>query len=115
MPSPARPKTVLLYADDSGAEPLTRWLNGLRDRRGRQRIEARLLRLEQGNYGDYASVGSGVLELRLFFDPGYRVYFGEDGDRIVVLLMGGDKSSQSGDIELAKTYWNDYLIKREQP
>jgi putative addiction module killer protein len=65
-------------------------------------------RLESGLYGDCEPVGEGVSELRMFFGPGYRVYFGEDGDDIVILLCGGDKSSQRRDIKAAKAYWKEY-------
>jgi putative addiction module killer protein len=75
----------------------------------RQRILARLRRLEQGNYGDCEPVGDGVSELRMFFGPGFRVYFGEDAGNIVVLLSGGDKKSQQKDIIQAKVYWEEYL------
>ena len=105
----AKPKSVLVYADENEKEPFTDWLNGLRDIMGRKRILARIARLEQGNYGDCESVGEGVSELRLFFGPGYRVYFGEDANGVVVLLCGGDKGSQNQDIKLAKVYWQEYL------
>ena len=65
-------------------------------------------RLERGLYGDCEPVGEGVLELRMFFGPGYRVYFGEDAENIVVLLCGGNKVSQKQDIRAAKKYWKDY-------
>jgi putative addiction module killer protein len=74
-----------------------------------KRILARVSRLQQGNYGDCEPVGEGVSELRLFFGPGYRVYFGEHDNAIVVLLCGGDKDSQSKDIQQAKAYWQEYL------
>ena len=102
------PKEVLAYADEAGREPFTAWLNQLRNRAGRQRILVRLRRLEQGNFGDCKSLGDGVHELRVFFGPGYRVYFGEDGNTIVVLLSGGDKRSQAKDIVNAKKYWKEY-------
>ena len=98
MADEARPKRVIVYADDQGKEPFTAWLNGLRDRVGRQRILARVSRLAHGNFGDRVPVGEGVHELRLFFGPGYRVYFGEHGDTVVVLLCGGDKDIQPRDI-----------------
>ena len=104
----ATPKQVIVYADAQGKEPFTLWLNGLRDRIGRQRILARVVRLAQGNYRDHAPVGEGVSELRLFFGPGYRVYFGEHGGTVVVLLCGGDKDSQPQDIQQAQTYWREY-------
>lgn len=102
-------KTVIVYHDQSGNEPFTKWLNALRDPTTRRRILKRLLRMEQSQYGDYKSVGNGVNELRFFFGVGYRVYFGEDGDKIVVLLCGGDKDSQRRDIQKAQAYWKEYL------
>lgn len=102
------PKTVIIYQTPVGTEPFTIWLNHLRDAGIRRRILSRLLRLEQGNYGDFKPVGAGVNELRFFFGPGYRVYFGEDGDTVVVLLCGGDKSSQASDIQQAQAYWQEY-------
>ena len=103
-----RPKSVIVFHDATGREPFTDWLNSLRDATMRRRILQRLLRLEQGHFGDVKPVGAGVNELRFFFGAGYRVYFGEDGDRIVVLLCGGDKGSQSRDIQQAQTYWQEY-------
>ncbi|MCC5631298.1 type II toxin-antitoxin system RelE/ParE family toxin [Nostoc sphaeroides CHAB 2801] len=81
----------------------------LRDQQGKRRILQRLRRLEQGNYGDVAPIGDGLSELRMFFGSGYRVYFGEDAENIVVVLCGGDKSTQNQDIESAKGYWKEYL------
>ena len=104
-----KPKILTLYRQKDGTEPFTSWLFSLRDRQARQRIEARLARLEQGNYGDVKPIGEGLSELRLFFGSGYRIYFGEHEGRLVVLLCGGDKASQSKDIKLAKTYWKEYL------
>ncbi|MGZ8915277.1 MAG: type II toxin-antitoxin system RelE/ParE family toxin [Methylobacter sp.] len=95
------PKRVIVYAQKSGKEPFTEWLYNLRD--------VIVSRLQQGNYGDCEPVGEGVSELRLFFGSGYRGYFGEQGKQIVVLLCGGDKGSQSKDIDQAKTYWREYL------
>ncbi|HRQ40179.1 MAG TPA: type II toxin-antitoxin system RelE/ParE family toxin [Chloroflexota bacterium] len=102
-------KTVIAYRNDAGQEPFTDWLNRLRDPSTRRRILKRLLRVESGNYGDFKPVGEGVNELRLFFGAGYRIYFGEDGDKIVVLLTGGDKGSQRRDIQQAQAYWKEYL------
>ena len=109
MISAAKPKRVIVYADESGIEPFADWLFGLRDLMGRKRILARIARLEQGNYGDCEPVGNGVIEMRLFFGSGYRVYFGKDENNIVVLLCGGDKGSQHKDIKQAKIYWKEYL------
>lgn len=79
-----------------------RWLDGLRDRRAKARIEVRLRRLSLGNPGDVKSVGDGILELRIDHGPGYRVYFMRRGVLLVLLLCGGDKSSQQKDIAQAK-------------
>ena len=108
MSNSQQPKTVITYRNPAGDEPFTEWLNGLRDSTTRRRILKRLLRVENGHYGDYKPVGEGVYELRLFFGPGYRIYFGEDGDKLVILLIGGDKGSQSRDIQRAQLYWQEY-------
>lgn len=113
MPEEAKPKQVIVYADADGTEPFTDWLNSLRDVMGRKRILLRLTRLAAGNYGDCEPVGEGVSELRMFFGPGYRVYFGEDAGNVVILLCGGDKSTQDNDIEQAKIYWQEYRIHEE--
>ncbi len=77
------------------------WTDGLRDRAGRARIQVRIDRLTHGNPGQHRNLTDGVSELKIDFGPGYRVYYTERGDELVVLLAGGDKSSQSRDIELA--------------
>jgi putative addiction module killer protein len=84
------------------------WLGGLRDRRARARILVRIERLTKGNPGDVASVGDGVSELRIHYGPGYRVYYVQRGTRYVLLLAGGDKSTQDKDIALAKRLVGEY-------
>jgi putative addiction module killer protein len=83
------------------------WLRGLRDGKARGVIRTRLDRLQSGNFSNCEPVGNGVHELKIDFGPGYRVYFGEDGDS-VILLQGGDKDTQERDIKKAKEYWGDY-------
>jgi putative addiction module killer protein len=78
------------------------WLDGLKDRQARARILKRLLRVEEGNFGDHGGVGEGVMELRLQFGPGYRVYYVERSSALIILLAGGAKDSQARDIEKAK-------------
>jgi putative addiction module killer protein len=78
------------------------WLEGLRDRRAKVRIADRLRRLADGNAGDTKSVGEGLHELRLTFGPGYRIYYIWQGDVLIILLNGGDKSTQRRDIAKAK-------------
>ena len=77
------------------------WINGLRDVVGRARIQARIERLRQGNPGDHSTLRGGVKELKMDFGPGYRVYYIERGKTVIVLLGGGDKSTQRADIEAA--------------
>jgi putative addiction module killer protein len=108
MARAVKPKDVVIYSDTEGNSPFSVWLEGLKDIKTRQRILARLRRLEQGNFGDCQPIGNGLSELRLFFGPGYRVYFGEEGGHIVIILCGGDKSSQKKDITLAKAYWKEH-------
>jgi putative addiction module killer protein len=83
-------------------EQFKTWLRGLRDRVTQAVINARIRRISSGNFGDSKPVGSGVSELRIDYGPGFRVYFTQRGREIVILLCGGDKSTQSGDIEAAK-------------
>ncbi|EFI34407.1 addiction module killer protein [Desulfonatronospira thiodismutans ASO3-1] len=83
-------------------EVYVKWLDGLRDIRARARVLARVERLAAGNPGDAAPVGEGVSELRINYGPGYRVYYKQQGRELVILLAGGDKSSQSRDIKTAQ-------------
>jgi len=78
------------------------WFDALRDRGAKSRIDVRIRRLSLGNFGDVKSVGDGVMELRIHVGPGYRVYLTRRGDSLVILLAGGDKSSQVRDVERAK-------------
>ncbi len=83
-------------------EEFAAWLSGLRDRQGRAKILARIDRLEEGNPGNTRSVGAGVVEMKIDFGPGYRVYYVQRGEVTMVLLCGGDKSTQDSDIKYAK-------------
>ncbi len=101
------------YLSEKGDSPFGNWLADLRDFRARARIRIRLDRLRLGNLGDCSSVGGGVLEMRLFYGPGYRVYFGLQGANVVVLLYGGTKSTQQRDIRQAKAFWANYRKRNE--
>jgi putative addiction module killer protein len=100
--------TVREYLTHDGRNPFREWLGTL-DVAVRARVQARVLRFEQGNLGDHRSVGSGVWEARLAFGPGYRIYFGKDGESVILLLVGGAKSTQRRDIRRAQEFWRDYL------
>jgi putative addiction module killer protein len=101
--------TLEIYQDPAGREPFSDWLYELRDVKARARIRNRLARIEELRaFGDCEPVGEGVFELRFFFGPGYRVYFGQIGERVILLLAGGDKASQVRDIARAKQSFNEY-------
>jgi putative addiction module killer protein len=95
------------YVDLRGTCPFARWRNAL-DAATRARITVALDRVEQGNFASAKSVGAGVSELRLDFGPGYRIYFGREGERLVILLGGGTKSRQQADIKNAQALWQEY-------
>jgi len=103
------------YQTTEGKIPLTAWLEGLRDGSTRGRIVARLDRLKAGLLGDWKTVGNGVFELRIDHGPGYRVYYGQEGKTLILLLCGGDKSAQVKDIETAHAYWKDYKARLPKP
>jgi putative addiction module killer protein len=104
----ANSRALKIYETDSGKRPFDEWLDDLKDPMTRARVRARLDRVATGNFGDAKSVGDGVFELRFTVGAGIRVYYGQDGDTLVVLLLGGDKSSQDKDIVRAKQFWADY-------
>ncbi|MFO1075797.1 MAG: type II toxin-antitoxin system RelE/ParE family toxin [Reyranellaceae bacterium] len=90
-------------------EAFRTWMKGLRDRQAVARISTRIIRLRLGNPGDVAPVGDGVSELRLMFGPGYRVYYATQGEALIVLLAGGDKSTQARDIQRARALWRKWV------
>ena len=105
-------RTAIYYKDSStGKEPAREWLESLKDRSGQARIFTRIVRAESGNFGDYRSVGENIFELRIDAGPGYRVYYALDGNDIILLLVAGDKSSQTKDIEMAKQYWTAHKLE----
>ncbi|SRR5216684_3818654 len=102
----ARRRELRNYVDEKRHEPFQDWLDDL-DSVTRNVIQARLIRVSRGNFGDCQGVGEGVSEFRIDWGPGFRVYFGQDGDA-VILLTGGTKRTQMKDIATAKNYWRDY-------
>jgi putative addiction module killer protein len=99
---------VRRYQRSNGSVPVSDWLGELRDARARAKLGIRFDRVSLGIFGDANSVGEGVLELRENIGPGYRVYLGRRGNALVILLCGGDKSTQDADIKRAKDYWQDW-------
>lgn len=98
------------WTDDQGRSPFAEWVDRL-DKPDRGRILTRVARFQLGNFGDHKHVRGGVFEARMDFGPGYRVYFGIEGGALVLLVGGGDKSSQSRDIKMAEERWRLYLKK----
>jgi putative addiction module killer protein len=99
---------IRTYETKDGKVPFDEWFMGIRDDKTRARIETRIDRLSLGNFGNCSAAKEGVIELCIDFGPGYRVYFGRDGDTLVVLLGGGKKDTQEADMRLARKYWRDY-------
>ena len=101
------------YLDESGSSPFADWFAAL-DGIAAAKVTVVLARIEQGNLSNVKGVGQGVLEYRLDFGPGYRVYFGRDGDVLVILLAGGTKKQQQRDIVAAQARWAEYKRRKRQ-
>jgi len=104
----AVPRNVETYVSHDGKDVFQGWLNGLADRRAKLHIEKTVAKVRLGNLGQHKSVGEGVQEIVLDYGPGYRIYFGEHGTTLVVLLLGSTKKRQEDAIKLAKRYWSDW-------
>ena len=98
---------TIIYATSNHKEPFSEWFIDL-DKQAKSIILARLERIPLGDLGDCKSIGNGVSELRIHHGPGYRIYFGKRGNTLVILLIGGNKGTQSRDIAKATRYWLDY-------
>jgi putative addiction module killer protein len=103
-----KPKRIKTYVRSNGKSPFEDWISDLKDKSAKAKIFTRIDRIRFGNFGDCKSVGAGVFELRIHIGPGYRIYFGVVGAEVVLLLLGGDKSSQSRDIQTAQKYWKEF-------
>ncbi|MEM9539918.1 MAG: type II toxin-antitoxin system RelE/ParE family toxin [Cyanobacteria bacterium P01_E01_bin.42] len=104
----ATPKEIRIYTLTDGTAPFLQWRDSLKDKKARAKIRARLDRVEEGNLGDSKFVGEGVYELRIDYGSGYRIYFGQESNVMIILLLGGDKSTQTKDIRKAQNYWKEY-------
>ena len=107
-------RQIEYYQAADGHIPYLEWFDTLRDRKTQQRVDARLAHVRVGNLGSHRSVGEGVTELKLDFGPGYRLYIGQRGAELVLLLCGGDKSTQQKDIDTARSYWAEYRKRHDQ-
>ena len=101
------------YIDTEGRSPYARWFNRL-NIQAAAKVATALVRMERGNLSNTKGVGGGVFECRINFGPGYRVYFGKDGDTLIILLGGGTKSRQQNDIEAAQDLWREYRRRRHE-
>jgi putative addiction module killer protein len=113
----AKPRTADYFKDDDGTEPVNEWLKTLKKKKKfveHGKIITRIDRAELGNFGDHRILGGNWGEMRIDFGPGYRVYFGIDGDEIILLLHGGTKEDQQEDIKLAEERWNRYLKNKKE-
>ncbi len=99
------------FVESSGRVPFQEWIDSL-DKRAQAKIDVALYRLAQGNRSRVKGTGAGVAELKVDFGPGYRIYFGQDGEMLVILLAGGTKKRQSEDIMTAKARWAEYKARK---
>lgn len=109
----ARERRVLSYKSAGGRFPYREWRDNIEDEDTEVAVDVRITRISAGNFGDSRPVGDGVFESRIDFGPGYRIYYGIDGDE-VILLCGGDKSTQDADIARAKEHWKDYKRRNRE-
>ena len=101
------------YITSQGRSPFNKWFSRL-DQTAASKVAHATYLMRQGHLSNVKSVGKGVFEFRIHYGPGYRIYFGKDGDKIIILLGGGDKSSQRRDIELAHKRWNGYKLEKDK-
>ena len=101
------------YVEQNGQSPFARWFETL-ESVAAAKVTTALYRLEQGNHSNVKSVGKGVLEYKVDFGPGYRIYFGKDGLELIILLGGGSKKQQNKDINIAKQKWDEYKQRKKR-
>ncbi len=104
---------VIEYVSENGQYPFTRWFSSL-NVPAALKVRTAIARMEDGNFSNVKSLGQGVSEYRLNFAAGYRIYFGKDGDKLVILLGGGTKKRQSRDIKAAQGHWKIYKFRKRK-
>lgn len=102
------PKEIEYYVLSNGKSPFLEWYQSLKTEKIKAIVLKRLARVRLGNLGEYRFVGEGVYEFKIDFGPGYRIYFGQEGEKLILLLCAGEKSGQQKDIRRAIEYWEDY-------
>jgi len=107
-------QAVLNFVLPTGIEPVEEWLTGLSNIKGRAKRRVRINQLRSGNPGNFKMVAPGVLEMKVDFGPGYRVYYARVGNKIILLLCGGDKTTQKSDIKTATEYLADYKRRSKE-
>lgn len=105
---------IEIYVASNGKRPFEIWFDDIREILTRAKILTRLDRLKLGNFGDCKTVGDGVSELRIHYGPGFRIYYSKMGNKVILLLTGGDKGSQVKDIKKAKEYLRDYHSREKK-
>ena len=108
---PTNTRNIEIYRLSNESEPFTDWLDSIRDQKTQGRILKRLERIKNGNFGDYKRLDANIFELRFHYGSGYRIYFSEVNNTTVLILCGGDKSSQKYDIESARDYNCEYMLQ----
>ena len=104
---------IVEYVDEQGESPFGKWFADITPQAA-LKVRRALARMELGNFGDSKTVGEGVIEYRIPYGPGYRLYYGRDGKMLVILLMGGTKQRQQRDIAKAHRHWADYKERKRQ-
>ena len=110
----ARPRVLINYQTADGKEPFDIWLDNLKDGKGKKAIVERLKRAGRGTLGHCDDVDEGVWGFKIDVGPGYRVYFGQDGLVLVILLCGGEKHGQQRDAAIARAFWRDYKARKRK-
>lgn len=105
---------IEFYITPSGRNPFDDWFESLREMHTKSKILTRLARLKLGNFGDCKSLGDEIAELRIHYGPGIRIYYSKVGNKVILLLCGGDKGSQSRDIDKAKEYLKEYHFREKK-
>lgn len=104
---------IASYVTEDGLDPFAKWFDKL-NAIAAAKVSTALYRMELGNYSNFKTLGEGIFEYKIDFGPGYRTYFGQDGEELVILVGGGSKKQQDKDIKIAKNYWQKYKLAKKR-